>query len=189
MRLKISLKNSKIGEVPNLSLPPGITCVEDIPYFTEGCYARNSFRRFPNVKKAWNSNLDFYMDEPLNLFSEFDKWLTDNKPERFRLFVGGDFPDPIFYLLFEQITIDHPEVDFLVFTKRYDYDFSYKPKNLQVILSTWPGHPLPLNKGLPWSWLEGDPRKPETYIRCPGNCSVCGHECWGTVIPVAFPKH
>ncbi len=189
MRLKVSLRNSKLGEIPNLSLTPGRSCVKNIPCFTDGCYANNAYKRYPNVKNAWDSNFEFYSENPLKFFWEFREWFEGNNPERFRLFVGGDFPDGLFYLLFEHFARDHSSTDFLVFTKRYEYDFSYKPKNLQVILSTWPGHPLPLNTGLPWSWIEGDDRIPETYFRCPGNCFDCDHVCWGTEVDVVFPKH
>jgi len=189
MRLKVSPRNSKLGELPNLSLTPGKSCVTNIPCFTDGCYANNAYRRYPNARDTWDSNLEFYQENPLEFFRDFYKWMKAESPKRFRMFVGGDFPDNLFYLLLEQTARDFPTTSFLVFTKRYRYDFSTRSKNLQVILSTWPGHPMPINRGLPWSWIEGDERIPETYLRCPGNCFDCGHVCWGTKIDVVFPKH
>jgi len=194
MQIKISKKNSKIGSVPNLSLTPGASCVPGIPCFTDGCYAKNAYLRFPNVKKAWDANLKFYEDNSEKFFDEFNTWLRKNKPERFRLFVGGDFPGPAFYYMLEGLASGHPDTSFLVFTKRYEYDYSGKPDNLQVVLSTWPGVPLPTNTDLPWAWLEEDARRRKSYPHfvCPGGCQDCGHSCWDKLdskTHVTFPRH
>jgi len=194
MRLKISLKNSKIGNVPNLSLPPGTTCVPHIPCYTEGCYAMKAYRLYPGTRNAWDSNLQFYNENPSGFFWDLQEWLVKHNPERFRLFVGGDFPKEDF--CFRTITLAHmfPETKFLVFTKRYDYDYSLKPENLQVILSIWPDVPLPKNKELPWAWLAEDERRPkdQAHFVCPGGCTTCAHKCWDFIsahTSVVFKKH
>lgn len=194
MRLKISLRNSKIGKVPNLSLPPGTSCVPDIPCYNEGCYAMKAYRLYPGTRNAWDSNLQFYNEKPLLFFAEFSAWLSQHKPKRFRLFVGGDFPSWDFYVHMTILAQLYPKTKFLIFTKRYDYDYSLKPDNLQVILSTWPGMPLPENTNLPWAWLEEDDRRPknQTYLVCPGGCTNCNHKCWDFIsahTPVVFKKH
>lgn len=194
MQLKISLKNSKIGNVPNLSLPPGVSCAPDIPCLTEGCYAMKAYRLYPGTRKAWNSNLEFYNEDPSEFFREFLQWLIKHNPKRFRLFVGGDFPDEDFLMHANILAIRAPKTKFLVFTKRYDYDYRNKPENLQVILSTWPGVPLPENTDLPWAWLEGDDRRSKNrpHFVCPGGCTNCEHKCWDFIsadIPVVFKKH
>ena len=196
MTIKISEGNSKIKNVANLSLPPVVTCVKNVPCATEGCYALGSWNRYPNVRAAWGTNLEFYKSDPKRFFSEFSQWIFKHQPERFRLFVGGDFPDEKFAKSYMSLCGLYPTTQFLVFTKRYSIDFSSKPDNCQVILSTWPGLTLPKNKDLPWAWLEGDIRIPADayYLRCPGDCSseVCGHKCWGFIdkdTAVCFPKH
>lgn len=193
MQLRISEKNSKIGKIPNLSLTPGKSCVPGIPCFTEGCYAQSSYKRYPNVRTAWDGNFNMYNKNPDKFWNEFDAYLLKKKPQRFRLFVGGDFPDEIFYIGISKVIRRHPSTNFLVFTKRYEYDFTGKPDNLRVVLSTWPGVELPTNTDLPWSWLMEDERRPESdYFVCPGGCDDCGHTCWGLVegsIPIVFKKH
>lgn len=191
MRLVVSLKNTKIGPVPNLSLTPGESCVPDVPCFTDGCYALNSYNRFPNVKTAWDSNLLFYKQYPDKFFLELDEWLKKWKPPRFRVFVGGDFPDQDFYIWLNRIIAIHPDTKFLAFTKRYDYPFNmgHRAVNFNIILSVWPKFDLPVNRSLPWAWLEEDPRKPEEYFRCGGGCENCGYTCWDTTGPIVFPKH
>ncbi len=192
MELKVSKKNGKIGEVPNLSLTPGTSCVPDIPCFTEGCYANAAYKRWPNVKNAWDSNLELYKRDPDQFFEDLKSWLRENKTKRFRMFVGGDFPDLDYFTRFNIIARHFMGVQFLTFTKRYEYNFVYAPNNSKIILSTWPGYPLPKDESVPWAWLEEDDRKPENYIRCVGNCSDCGHLCWSAVsvdLHVVFPKH
>jgi len=196
MLLKISPRNSKIGDTPNFSLPPGVSCVPDVPCFTEGCYALNCYRRFKNTRKAWDSNLDLYKSNPDTFFKDLHEWLCLHRPVRFRVFVGGDFPDESFWYRFCRVAIGHYDVKFLIFTKRYDYNYTFKPHNVQIILSVWPGLELPTNTDLPWAWLAEDPRRPQErpYIMCPGGCGKdqCGHKCWGLVspeVPVVFEKH
>ncbi len=194
MELKISKGNKKIGGVPNFSLTPGVSCVPNIPCFTEGCYAKKALM-YPATRRAWASNLDLYLQYPFKFFRDLHEWLAINKPERFRAFVGGDFPNEDFWIKFAEVVNRHPETSFLAFTKRYDYDYSIKPDNCQIILSTWPGVPLPENEDLPWAWLEEDIRFPlgSMYLKCQGNCSgSCNYKCWSLIdkdIPVIFPKH
>ncbi len=193
MQIKISEKNSKIGKIPNLSLPPGRSCVGGVPCYNEGCYARGPYGRYPNTKAAWDMNLDFFYTDCQNFFREFDCYLTAHTPERFRMFVGGDFPNPFFYECFQTLASLHTTTDFLAFTKRYEYNFTHKPDNLKLILSVWPGYSLPKNKDLPWAWLEEDERRPtDSFFMCPGKCDNCGHQCWDAVtsgFPVVFKRH
>ena len=192
MEIKISKKNSKLGKIPNISFPPGTSCVDNIPCLREGCYALGPYRRYPNVKTAWDHNLAMYQADPANFFSQFKAWLQDNCPPQFRLFVGGDFISQSCFDWFQLVIAACPDTTFVAFTKRYELDASYKPSNFKLYLSTWPGVELPENPfNLPMSWLEEDPRKPEEYFRCPGNCTTCGRTCWriGNDFDIVFPKH
>lgn len=193
MQLKISEKNSKIGRIPNLSLTPGTSCVPGIPCYDEGCYAKNAYDRWPNVEQAWDSNLKFYQEDPKEFFKELRDWIEVRSPDRFRLFVGGDFPDESFYQEMNRLALNFPFTTFLAFTKRYDYDFNRLAANFKIILSCWPGVPLPENTDLPWSWLKEDSRRPEedSYV-CPGGCDDCGHACWDWIdagTSIVFKKH
>ena len=195
MKLKISNGNTKLGKIPSISMPPGLSCIDCAPCLTEGCYAMKAFRQYPAVRKAWTSNFEFWTNDSDKFFDEFNTWLKKNKPERFRLFVGGDLPDEKFLEEMILMTRLHPDTSFLVYTKRYEYDYSGKPDNLQVVLSTWPGVPLPTNTDLPWAWLEEDARRRKSYPHfvCPGGCSdTCNFSCWDKLdskTHVAFPRH
>jgi hypothetical protein len=191
MELRISRENTKLGKIPNFSTTPGVSCVPGIPCFSEGCYAMKAYQQYPNVREAWGSNLELYFSNPGVFFKDWDGWLTRHKPKHFRMFVGGDFPDEAFYMKACKVIKKHPDTEFLVFTKRYDYEYWDSPPNLTVILSVWPGVPLPENLGLPWAWLEEDPRKPELdlYILCEGMCQPCGKKCWGIKADIVFKKH
>ncbi len=193
MKIKISERNSKIGRISNISLPPGRSCVGGIKCLSDGCYAKNAMQRWPNVRDAWNHNLDMFYREPEQFFEQLENYLKKKMVPRFRFFVGGDFPNKKFYEMAEWMACNVPATKILAFTKRYDYNFSQKPDNFKIILSTWPGVELPKNKDLPWSWLREDPRRPESdYYVCPGNCDDCGHACWEVIEAgkdVMFHRH
>ncbi len=190
IKINISEGNSKIGKIPNLNLPPVATCGKDLPCYKE-CYARKSFAQYPNVRTAWEGNLLYFNEHPYKFFSDWDGYLRYKKPDLFRIHSAGDMPDEWYLEALKRLTWDHPHTTFLMFTKRYDYDFTDIPENFKIYLSTWPGLALPANpEGLPLAWIEADDRKPEEYFRCPGNCGDCHHTCWQMDgIAVAFPKH
>lgn len=192
MQLKISPRNSKI-DTPNFSLPPIKTCRPNLPCFKD-CYAAAICKRYKTAEKAWQSNLDLYESKPDQFFDELSNWLFLHKPERFRAFVGGDFPSVDFWERYATTCANHPETKFLSFTKYYDLDFDIRPDNCQVVLSTWPKLSLPKRHDLPWAWLEGDVRIPRDayFLRCPGGCHACLHKCWDFIdekVHVVFPKH
>jgi len=193
LQLHISEKNSKIGAIPNISLTPGVSCVPGIPCVSTGCYALKAYNRYPNVRKAWDENLAYYKENSVKFFTDLSSYLRENSCERFRFFVGGDFVDEEFYFLSAAVARVYSETKFLAFSKRYNYDYSKRPENLQIILSVWPGWTLPENTDLPWAWLECDPRRPKTdFFMCGGSCSECSHQCWYAInsrFPVVFPKH
>ena len=96
MQLKISNGNMKIGNISNLSMAPGLSCVDGVPCLGDGCYAMKAFKLYPGTRKAWTSNLELWERDSNLFFEEFNGWLKKNKPERFRLFVGGDMPSEAF---------------------------------------------------------------------------------------------
>lgn len=197
-QLKISPGNKKIGKIPNLSFPPGVTCTPDIPCLNDGCYAMKAYRMYPNVREAWDSNYRLYLEDQSAFFSELIMFFHEHHPERFRLFVGGDCPDEAFFVSMCDILYAWPAVNVLMFTKRYEWalaNLSQIPPNFKVVLSMWPGKPLPEGwEALPSAWLEEDARRPkdQIHIKCPGSCSDCEHQCWdalSTELPVFFNRH
>lgn len=57
MQVKISQGNSKMGSIPSVSLPAGVTCRSDCEC-NKKCYAKRLERLRPSVKAAYQSNLD-----------------------------------------------------------------------------------------------------------------------------------
>lgn len=194
--LKISEGNSKIGGIPNLSLPPVDSCRPDAPCIQEGCYALNICKRWPSVMESWRHNLNLYKTNPDQFFHDLALYLSFHNPKRFRLHVGGDFPDAVYFLRMAEVFAAYPGTSVLCFTKRYDLPLYAVPRNMKIILSAWPGLDLPLDWALyPVAWLEEDLRAPgdgQIRIICPGGCEDCGHACWDAVsadLPVVFKKH
>lgn len=196
MRLKISQGNSKLGRMPNLSLPPIVTCRDNAPCIKD-CYAKRFYLMWPNVRNAWDSNLEFYKENPDGFFRELCIYFATEKPKRFRLFVGGDFPDFEFYERFLDIADTYRDISILCFTKRYEFvdAMEVPPSNMKVILSIWPGLEIPeLAYYLPTAWLSTDDRLPkflgsDPYVVCPGRCDDCHHKCWTAQLPIVFQKH
>ena len=194
MEAKVSKGNSKIGGTPNISLPPGLTCRKDALCYKDGCYARKSYRMFPAVRRAWIHNFHCYNNDPEQYFDSIGDQIV--MAEFFRWHVSGDIIDQRYFDGMCELGLLEPLTRFLVFTKKYDLDFSGTPDNLQTVLSIWPGMELPEDKSLPWAWLQEDVRRPinDPYLMCPGNCSegFCSHKCWSVVskdLSVVFNRH
>ena len=191
----ISKGNSKIGKIPNISLPPGVPCGPGAKCYSEGCYAKNSYRMYPNVRKAWDGNWGSYKFNPWNYFVKISNWIAKYQPHLFRWHVGGDIPSQTYLDYMVMVAQCWPDTQFLAFTKRYEFDYSDLPENLNIILSVWPSMPKPKNLySLGMAFLEEDPRWDRNgyYLRCPGNCGNCGNLCWSTVcsqVPVVLQKH
>jgi hypothetical protein len=193
MKLKVSLGNSKIGKVPNVSLPPISTCRADPPC-AKDCYANKLYRMYPNVKAAWDSNLALYQEAPDQFFGELSMYLTFHKPERFRLFVSGDFPDEVFFVRVMDVFASYPMTQVLCFTKRYEFPLYVAPPNVNLVLSLWPGLTIPdIAQDFACAWLaDDDRREPGTHVRCHGNCVGCDYKCFSAVSPnlhVVFERH
>lgn len=193
MRLKISEGNSKLGKVPNLSLPPVITCRPDVPCSAD-CYAVKFYRMWLTVRDAWDANLQFYREDPDGFFHDLILYLAMKKPKRFRLFVSGDFPDEIFFDRIMDVFGSYPDTQVLCFTKRFEYPLYIAPQNVNLVLSMWPDLEIPeIAADFPCSWLAEDDRRPEaTHIRCVSNCVECGYKCFTAVscdLHCVFDKH
>lgn len=194
MKLTVSEGNIKIGAVPNISLTPGASCVPGVPCLGDGCYAMKSYRMYPNVRAAWDGNLQLWRTDPEGFMDRFAEYFKRCKPQRFRWHVGGDIPDQAYADMMKYSAMLFNETSFLCFTKRYELDLIHGESNIKFVLSTWPGLPAPTDPYLPTAWLAEDPRAPfdKFHIRCPGHCGKCDYKCWDILEPgmaVIFPKH
>ena len=191
MKLTISKGNRKMGAIPNLSLPPVLTCRTGVPCAGK-CYANKAYRMYPTVRAAWDGNWELWQKDPCSFVSQLGAWLDKHKPEWFRFHVSGDIPDPAYWFNVHCVVGWFPKTRFMLFTKCFDYHYQNIPENLSVVLSMWPGQPMPehLNH-LPKAWCLPDDRAPAAALLCPGNCEACG-ACWSLGkrgLDVAFNLH
>lgn len=198
-RLRISPGNSKIGDVPNLSLTPGASC-GDVPCIDK-CYAMHTYKRWTSVRRAWDYNLQYYKHRPVEFYQELAHFFATTNSRRFRYFVGGDFPDKRFFSMVVRLAKMYPLTSVLAFTKRYEFvpRNGKLPSNFNLILSIWPGLDIPeFARNYPTAWLSCDDRfdsyfgKKSSYIKCRSSCGECGYQCWGAAsptLPVIFDLH
>ena len=207
MHVYVSNGNGKMGKVMNLSLPPVLSCRDDAPCVKD-CYAMKSYRMYPVVRNAWDSNLKIWKGD-----KEYYDWespgearaffenslkaqLRSQKPRFFRWHVGGDIPDARYFMMMMVVAERFPQTRFLAFTKQYDIIAESKmvpPSNLSIVLSAWPGYTLNNPKELPIAWMQDgtETRIPRYTIECPGNCEACGM-CWSLGelgVDTMFHKH
>ena len=190
--IHIALGNTKLGRIPNISLPPVKTCRAGILCYKK-CCAYRAWRMYPNVRKAWQDNLDVYKSDCYDYFEQIAVFVGKTNAKFFRFHVAGDIPDVRYWRGIQEISAEIPEVNFLVFTKRFDLDFSLELPNLSVVLSMWPGLENPTHLELPRAWCQDgtETRIPDDALECYGECENCG-ACWGLAkrgIDVVFPIH
>lgn len=170
--LYISTKNTKLGNIHSISLPPVKTCAPGVPC-VHGCYARRIFRMYPVVREQWQHNLNVYLEDAENYFFLLKEFIVSNEVPYFRFHIGGDCPDKKYADLVLKISREIPKVNFMIFTKRYDYFTEDIPANLSVILSMWPYIKEP-QSGLRKSWIRGDLRaNGRKLYECRGICEEC----------------
>lgn len=176
--------NTKLGDIPSVSLLPVVTCDRAAPCCQGGCYARTLCGR---AGKTWGHNTELAAKDPATFFSSLRQQFRTRESSgipAFRWFVGGDFPSRRFLSLTMKFMADHSKTKFLVFTKRYKWmarwlDSHSLPKNVSVVLSSWPGYQIFNPHNLPVVWLQDgtEDRVPADAIPCHGSCEGCGM-CW-----------
>lgn len=201
MNIKISRGNSKLGEIPNISLIPVKDCA-NCESCKDSCYALKAWKMYPRTRAAWRINSRAFRDDLQQAMSEVLKWFMDkshNTPRFFRVHVAGDFLSQQHVNFWMLVADTIPGVKFLAFTKRHDLLYRQAPANLQVVLSMFPGMPEPrgFSTWLPRAWVSEDKagnkesRVPSDAIECPGHCDSCAM-CWHLKDlgrDVVFPFH
>ena len=93
--VRISSGNTKLRNIPNINLPPMVTCSSDAPCLGDGgCYAVKAYRQYPNARNAWNNNLNVYLMNPDFYFENMWDQLRKIKIlSRFRWHSSGDIID------------------------------------------------------------------------------------------------
>ena len=173
----VSHGNTKLTDVPNVSLLPIASCPKDAPCAAD-CYDKKVCRMYPTVKAARQRNWKAARTNPGAYFGGIREYLAKYQPEYFRWHVGGDIPSQDYYRQMCAIARENPDTHFLAFTKNHGLDFRGRPGNLNIVLSMWPGWG-DSRKKLPRAWMQDgtETRIPDHAIKCSGSCEHCGI-CW-----------
>ena len=193
MNIHISKGNTKLGEIPNISLPPIESCQPSVLCAEGGCYALKAYRTYKEARKNWDENYELYNTDPCLYFDEVKSWIQLEKPELFRWHVGGDIPDFGYFIAMLDTCRKTPDTKHLCFTKNWmeagewpqdltnPWEFVPQRKNLQMVASMWPGMDEPPEEldWVPKFWMQDgtEDRIPDDAVQCFGSCENCGM-CW-----------
>lgn len=184
--VKFSPGNSKMGNIPSVSLPSRITCRECGCW--EKCYAHKIEVLRPAVKHAYENNLEVLESNPEIYWREIDGQIKLSK--YFRFHVSGDIPNVDYLLHMVEVSINNPHCNILCFTKRFDIVNAgvmrglIIPDNLHIIFSGWPGLEMSNPFNFPEAHVifrDGTTTAREDAKECGGNCSECAvtdSGCW-----------
>lgn len=181
--VKISNGNTKTGKIKSVSLPPVVTCRQDAPCIKK-CYARRLLR-YPNVRNAYESNLQLYKENPALYFDGITACAINE--EFFRWHVSGDIPDIDYFRYMCGVARTCENTLFLCFTKKYEivnnfiFEGGIVPPNLIIIFSMWDT----LYCKNPYDFATAEVITAEEakhrYNVCTGNCLDCAKNnrlCW-----------
>lgn len=192
----ISRKNSKIGNIYNISLVPILSCGHMCHAIGCAlyCYARYSVLGGGgyngSTMKAWCRNLVQARYNPEKYFSDVVKAMrkaAKTDLPLFRWHVGGEILDYNYLLNMAICAKTVRNCRSLCFTTRYDLvrqylnEYGAFPENLVIILSAGPdGKPVPGFENLPCTTiiLKGSDVPDYVTYRCPGKCELCKQHCW-----------
>lgn len=186
----ISSGNEKIGNIPNVSLPPIISCAPNVPC-SRHCYAIRAFKQYPDVRKAWEANLWWATMKPDHYFQEIDHFLTNKNPRWFRWHVSGDILNQDYLDEMVLLAHRHPLTNFLAFTKRHDLKYDKHPiaQNLIIRFSYWPMWGVCTGNELVAYLKDDEEKRFQNGFRCKGSCKNC-KACWNkNVKAIELPRH
>lgn len=187
MTVKISQGNSKLGAIPSVSLPAGVTCRSDCEC-SKKCYAKRLERMRPSVRQAYKHNYDLLNSDPNTYWREVEASIMMSR--FFRFHVSGDIPDAAYFEHMVDIAYTNTHCEILCFTKKYDIVNSHiniigkLPKNLHIIFSGWHDIEMVNPYNLPEAhvrYRDGSTTARDDAMRCSGNCTECAITdggCW-----------
>lgn len=187
MNVKISNGNAKMGAIPSVSLPAGVTCRSDCEC-SKKCYAKRLERMRPSVRQAYKHNYDLLNSDPNTYWREVEASIMMSR--FFRFHVSGDIPDATYFERMVDIARTNTHCEILCFTKKYDIVNSHiniigkLPKNLHIIFSGWHDIEMVNPYNLPEAhvrYRDGSTTAREDAKLCGGNCTECAITdggCW-----------
>jgi len=193
MKIHITKGNDKLVNIHNISTLPGVDCGKNVPcHRRDGCYAVK-FLMYPSVMKAWRDNSDYQRKDMAGYFEAIASYMRRYKPEFFRIHVAGDFTSQQTYNAWASIAQSNPKTKFMAYTKRHEFNFKGRPRNLAILFSYWPGwgdtKSASKNK-CRMSFMQDGTEQRVTgneYV-CSGTCENC-KVCWDGERDIVFAKH
>lgn len=187
MKLQISTGNTKMGNIPSVSLPPITTCPENVPC-AKICYCMRPYMK--NARKVWENNYFLYEDDPDSYFEQLKKFLDKHSPEVFRWHVGGDIPDQKYADMMADLMYGR-STRFLVFTKKYNFDLHQEElSNFKVKYSVYGSFTTNKTpKAYIFEDIDSGSVVPDLNTKkCVGKCDSC-YICWYYDYDILFKKH
>lgn len=216
MNIKISPGNAKLGSIPSISLPAGVTCRDDCEC-RDKCYAKRLERIRKSVREAYQHNYQMLKCAPNTYWREVEASIMMSR--FFRFHVSGDIPDEKYLDMMVHISERNPHCEILCFTKKYDIvndcitrrlaandiwgDTQHDcytdviPPNLHLIMSGWKDLKMDNPYSLPEAhvrYRDGSTTASGSAVECGGNCTECALTeggCWtlGAGQQVVFDEH
>ena len=187
MQVKISQGNSKMGSIPSVSLPAGVTCRSDCECGKK-CYAKRLERMRPSVRQAYIHNYDLLNSDPETYWREVEASVMMSR--FFRFHVSGDIPNDTYFEHMVDIARTNTHCEILCFTKKYDIVNRHiniigkLPKNLHIVFSGWYDIKMINPYNLPEAhvrYRDGSTTARADAKLCGGNCTECAMTdggCW-----------
>lgn len=204
MNIKISPGNAKLGSIPSISLPAGVTCRDDCECRNK-CYAKRLERIRKSVREAYQHNYQVLKCAPNTYWREVEASIMMSR--FFRFHVSGDIPDKSYLMRMIDIAERNQHCEILCFTKKFDIvnevvaelltEKRLLPSNLHLILSGWKDLEMKNPFLLPEAHIkfkDGTTTARDDALECGGNCTECALTeggCWtlGTGEQVVFDEH
>lgn len=187
MNVKISNRNSKMGNIPSISLPSLVTCIKC--ECNRICYAHRIEKLRPCVRQSYLHNWNLYKTNKEVYWREVEATIMLSR--FFRFHVSGDIPDQDYIHRMIDIANRNQYCEILCFTKKFDIcnkEISERkgklPKNLHLIYSGWRGLKMKNPYNLPEAhvrYRDYSTTAKEDAIECGGNCTECATTdsgCW-----------
>lgn len=191
MNVKISNGNAKLGKIPSVSLPSGLTCRDDCEC-AKKCYARKLERLRKSVREAYQHNYQLLKCSPDTYWREVEASIMMSR--FFRFHVSGDIPDANYLIHIIEISRRNPHCEILCFTKKFEIvntelkklkeNSEWLPSNLHLIFSGWRGLEMVNPYNLPEAhvrYRDGSTTARDGAKECGGNCTECAITdggCW-----------
>lgn len=190
--ITISKGNSKMREVPSVSLPSFIFCI--FCGCWKKCYANRMEKRRKNIRESYARNAKILLNNPNEYWRQVKRAVAKNR--FFRFHVSGEIPNAEYFRKMVETAIENPHCDILCFTKKYEIVNKWieenggtaesLPKNLHILFSAWDDLEMVNPYNLPEAHIRFKSGKTtdtegKVTCHCYGNCENCffgGCGCW-----------